>query len=115
MERQSCFSVQQIKYEFLLYMKSLGGKFDEWYVGCASDPESTLLREHNAAADGVPWIYKPAVSARATQTIVRYFTGVLHTDGADPERIPEGATYAFLFRKSPETWPPARCPETVVP
>lgn len=99
------FSVQQIKYEFLLYMKGLGGRFEDWYVGAAGNPEETLRMEHRAREGDVPWMYKPAVSSKATRTILKYFREVLHTDGGDADTLGEGATYAFLFRKGPHTCP----------
>lgn len=100
------YSVQQIKYEFLLYMKGLGGAFDEWYVGAAADPERALFDVHGVRSDREPWIYKPALTNRATITIVRYFVEVLHVDGRVPDIDDEGATIAFLFRKSSATRPP---------
>jgi len=98
------YSVQQIKYEFLLYMKGLGGHFGEWYVGGSGSPEEALFREHGVG-ELVPWMYKPAVSANAVRTLLRYFRNVLHTDGDDPEQIDEGARCAYLFRKGPGTSP----------
>lgn len=101
----SVYSVQQIKYEFLLYMKGLGGGFGDWYVGAAADPEAALFERHGVRSDVDPWIYKPALTNRATITIVRYFVEVLHADGQVPDIADEGATIAFLFRKSAATRP----------
>lgn len=100
------YSVQQIKYEFLLYMKGLGGDFGDWFVGATADPEAALFARHGVRSDVDPWIYKPALTNRATITIVRYFVEVLHADGQVPDIADEGATIAFLFRKSAGTWPP---------
>jgi hypothetical protein len=100
------YSVQQIKYEFLLYMKGLGGAFGDWYVGAASDPEQALFEHHGVRSDMEPWIYKPALTNRATITIVRDFVEVLHADGRVPDIDDQGATIAFLFRKSVATRPP---------
>jgi len=100
------YSVQQIKYEFLLYMKGLGGAFGDWYVGAAADPEQALFDVHKVRSNTEPWIYKPALTNRATITIVRYFVEVLHADGRVPDIDDEGATIAFLFRKSESTHPP---------
>jgi hypothetical protein len=100
------YSVQQIKYEFLLYMKGLGGGFAEWYVGASSDPEETLRRVHRVD-DTVPWMYKPAVSQAAVNTLLKYFMSVLNTDGAVMDSASEGARCAYLFRKGPQTEPAA--------
>lgn len=92
------YSVQQIKYEFLLYMKGLGGAFSDWYVGASSDPARSIAEMPSTEGEASPWMYKPALSARATRTIVRYFRETLGTGGPDTDAIPEGATYAYLVR-----------------
>ena len=93
------FSVQQVKFEFLAYIKGLGGAFCDWYVTAGSDPEALLFKVHGVEPGRDPWIFKPMLTHRATQTLVRYFTDVLHTDGCDPAGIEEGAVFAVAFRK----------------
>lgn len=100
------FSVQQIKYEFLAYIKGLGGRFEDWYVGVTDDPEQGLFATHRIERDVDPWIYKPALTAKASTTVLKYFRENLKTDGADLSRVPDEATIVFLFRKSPSTLPP---------
>lgn len=102
------FSVQQVKYEFLAYMKGLGGDFSDWYVTGSSSPESDLFVAHGVRSDADPWIYKPMLTYRATQTVVRYFTQVLGADGIDSAQLTEGAVFALAFRKSDATRPRAR-------
>lgn len=99
------FSVQQIKYEFLAYMKGVGGAFDDWYVGVAADPEIALFEQHGVERTTDPWIYKPALSGKATDTVLRYFRDVLHTDAAEHAAPVDGATFAYAFRKSAGTRP----------
>jgi len=99
------FSVQQIKYEFLYYIKGLGGGFEDWYVGVSADPETALFETHLVDRDADPWIYKPALTGKATFTVLRYFRDVLHTDADPTPEFKEGATYAFAFRKSAGTSP----------
>lgn len=100
------FSVQQIKYEFLAYIKGLGGRFEDWYVGVTDDPEQALFAIHGIEREADPWIYKPALTAKASTTVLKYFREILKTDGADPARVPEEATFVFLFRKGSSTSPP---------
>jgi hypothetical protein len=109
------YSVQQIKYEFLLYMKGLGGAFGDWYVGAAADPEQALFEGHGVRTDVDPWIYKPALTNRATITIVRYFVEVLHADGRVPDVADDAATKAYLFRKSTSTRPPLGSGQVAAP
>ena len=99
------FSVQQIKYEFLAYIKGLGGRFGDWYVGVSEDPERDLFEAHRLERTSDPWIYKPALTSRASATVLRYFRENLKTDGADPADVPDRATFVFLFRKSAQTFP----------
>ena len=99
------FSVQQIKYEFLGYIKGLGGRFEDWYVGVTDDPERSLFAVHGIERGVDPWIYKPALTARASFTVLKYFREILKTDGADPNRVPDEATIVFLFRKGAGTLP----------
>lgn len=99
------FSVQQIKYEFLAYMKGLGGEFGDWYVGVASDPTASLFQEHGVDQAVDPWIYKPALTPRAAKTVLKYFVEVLRTDGDSPNLEPEGASFAYAFRKTERTRP----------
>lgn len=106
------FSVQQIKYEFLAYIKGLGGDFSDWYVGVAAQPERALFDEHRVRPDADPWIYKPALTSKATQTVLRYFRNNLHTDGGDAERVDDDATFVFMFRKGAGTMPAFSAPST---
>lgn len=100
------FSVQQIKYEFLAYIKEFGGAFENWYVGIASDPESALFRAHKVDRQEGLWIFKPALTVRAANTVQRYFSERLHTDGAGVSEDEVAMTTVYLFRKTPVTDPP---------
>lgn len=104
------FSVQQIKYEFLLYIKGLGGEFGDWYIGFAADPEHALFELHGVDRVRDPWIYKPALTGKATHTLVRYFRDVLHTDAPSEQGPQEGCSYAYAFRKSALTQPACVAP-----
>jgi hypothetical protein len=99
------FSVQQIKYELLAYIKGLGGTFGDWYVGCASDPEQALFEQHHVRREEDPWIYKPALTGKATFTVVRYFRDVLHTDANDIGEPSPEANFVYAFRKGQATVP----------
>mgnify|MGYP000054454343 CR=1 FL=1 len=99
------FSVQQIKYELLAYIKGLGGAFPDWYVGISADPERALFDEHRVRREIDPWIYKPALSSKATQTVVAYFRETLRTDGAMFGSPADNETFVFMFRKGADTVP----------
>lgn len=99
------YSVQQIKYEFLAYIKGLGGQFGDWYVGVADDPETALFERHQVNRETDPWIYKPALTGKATFTVLRYFRDVLHTDADPATTSTDCTTFAYAFRKSATTRP----------
>ena len=99
------FSVQQIKYEFLAYMKEFGGSFNQWYVGVANNPEQVLFSQHNVDREKDYWIFKPALSFRATTTVLQYFREKLKTDGADVGVGSDEMTYVYTFKKSATTIP----------
>ena len=39
------FSPQQIKFEFLSYIKEFGGRPEEWRVGCAVDAQKAMFEQ----------------------------------------------------------------------
>ena len=75
------FSVQQIKYEILAYMKEFGGEFGDYYVGIAADPKKTLLEVHKVDEAADPWLYKQALTFYAARTVQDYFLRRLKADG----------------------------------
>jgi hypothetical protein len=99
------FSVQQIKYEFLAYIKEFGGAFDQWYVGVAIDPEAALFSSRNVDQKTGHWIYKPALTFKATGTVLQYFRQQLKTDGDAVGLGTEAMTYVFAFKKTATTSP----------
>ena len=105
------YSVQQIKFELLAYMKEFGGNFDDWYVGVAADPVATMTDEHCVDKSDDIWIYKQALTFQACRTVQQYFLEKLNTDGT-PLKSGSGDTdCVYMFRKSSRTQPEARGPE----
>lgn len=92
------YSVQQIKYEILLYMKEFGGRFAEWQVDTCDDPEQALERERASGADVAYWIFKPAVSPRAATTVTDYFHNVLDAGGRRAPVADENARFVLARR-----------------
>jgi len=99
------YSVQQIKFEVLAYIKEFGAQFGEWYVGIADDPKQALFEDHRVDPENGIWLYRQAVSFAACLTIQRYFTETLGTDGIPPETGTEQTDCIYLFRKSETTVP----------
>lgn len=99
------YSVQQIKFEFLGYIKEFGGKFDDWYVGIAAEPLDAMTGGHGVDRDQDIWIYKQALTFQACRTIQAYFLDKLHTDGEAAARGGEDMDCIYMFKKSERTTP----------
>ncbi len=99
------YSVQQIKFEMLSYMKEYGGGFHDWYVGVASDPLLTMTQEHKVDKERDIWLYKQALSFTACRTLQRYFLETLKTDGIPVQRGADDTDCIYLYKKSEETSP----------
>lgn len=104
------YSVQQIKYEILAYMKEFGGDFDAYYVGVAADPMAALLKRHKVDKGKDPWLYKQALTFQAARTVQDYFLTILHSDGErvtepEDEDARENTDCVYVYKKSERTSP----------
>ena len=90
------FSPQQIKFEFLSYIKEFGGLPEEWRVGCAADAQAALFDREGVDRERDIWLWKPALSPAAARIVFRYLTEQLHVPSADSADV--GATI-FLFKR----------------
>ena len=99
------YSVQQIKFEILGYIKEFGADFTDWYIGIAGRPRSAMRERHGVDEEKDIWFCKQAVSFRACQTIHAYFTGTLKVDGAVLHDPAEDGNCIYLFKKSSRTRP----------
>jgi len=99
------FSVQQIKYEFLAYIKEFGGDFEDYFVGISSDPKKALFEYHCVDKEKDPWLYKQALTFSAVQTVQNYFLDRLGTDGLIVKMGDENTDCIYIYKKSSETNP----------
>ncbi|GEP12054.1 hypothetical protein [Methylobacterium gnaphalii] len=63
------YSVQQIKFEFVSYVKEFGADFREWSVGVADDARRALFVENGVDETGDVWLWKPALTPAAAAMI----------------------------------------------
>ena len=91
----SAYSVQQIKFEFISYVKEFGADFRDWSVGTAEDAPAALFGRHGLDAARDIWLWKPAVSPAAA-AMVRDWMCV--RQGA-AELAGEGR-HVFLFKRA---------------
>ncbi|MDH4980718.1 hypothetical protein [Hyphomicrobium sp. D-2] len=93
------FSAQQIKFEFLSYIKEFGGQPAEWHVGCAPDAPKAMFEQADVDSEHDIWLWKPALSPAAARIVYRYLTeqlGVNHAASAC-----DGANI-FLYKRTPQ-------------
>ena len=99
------FSVQQIKYEILAYIKECGGDSGDYDVGIAADPKKTLFDVHKVDKDADPWLYKQALTFYAAQTVQDYFLRRLKADGEPVYDGDEDTDCVYVYKKSGRTVP----------
>ena len=99
------YSVQQIKYEILAYMKEFGGDFSEYYVGISNDPENALFKSHQVDRGKDPWLYKQALTHQAARTAQDYFLSRLKSDGEAIVGGNEDWDCVYVYKKSQRTAP----------
>ena len=99
------YSVQQIKFEILAYIKEFGGEFNEWYVGIAADPKKKMFEEHSVHKEEDIWLYKQALTFAACKTIQDYFLKILEVDGVSVTGGNEDTDCVYLYKKSVRTSP----------
>lgn len=100
------YSVQQIRFDILSYIKEFGGDFRDWYVGIAADPLKTLVETHGLDRENDIWLYRQALTFAACRTLQRYFLETLKTDGAAVTDGDGDTDCVYLFKKSERTMPP---------
>lgn len=91
------FSPQQVKFEFLSYIKEFGGRPADWCVGCADDPAHALFAHNAVDAERDIWLWKPTLSPAAARIVFRYLTEQLHVPAAEEQ----AGRCIFLFRRGP--------------
>jgi hypothetical protein len=99
------FSVQQIKYELLGYMKEFDSSFKNWYVGIAREPRRALVEEHLLNLESDHWIYKQALSFTAARAVQRYFLQRLKADGVMATLGDENLDCVYAYHKASHTKP----------
>ena len=97
------FSVQQVKYEFLAYIKEFDQSFPNWCVGISDAPREALFHRHGVHTDGDPWLYKQLLTHRAARTVYDYFVDHLKTAGVQPDGDSSDFDCVYLFKIASHT------------
>jgi hypothetical protein len=77
------FSAQQVKFEFLSYIKEFGGDPTDWRIGSGTDAQGALFERNGIDRERDIWLWKPTPSPAAANIVLRFFIermGVPATD-----------------------------------
>ncbi|CEJ88185.1 hypothetical protein HYPGJ_31652 [Hyphomicrobium sp. GJ21] len=99
------YSVQQIKFDILSYIKEFDTDFRAWYVGISNEPRAAMQRDHGVDFEKDIWLQKRAVSFSACRTVQRYFIETLKTDGIPVSTGTDQMNWVYLYRKRQGTHP----------
>lgn len=92
------FSPQQIKFEFLSYIKEFDLDPAAWRIGVAQDARTALFVDNGVDEARDIWLWKPALSGAAARIVLTFFTDRFGVPAAT--HVPGRETNCvFLFRK----------------
>ncbi len=99
------YSVQQIKFDILAYVKEFNSDFTGWYVGITEDPQKMLFETHGLDRDKDIWLYKQAVSFAACRTVQRFYIENRKMDGHLAQNGSVDTDCVYLYHKSERSTP----------
>jgi hypothetical protein len=92
------YSIQQIKFECLIYIKEFGAQMDQWVMGVTSKPQEALAG-HGVDVTQDIWIWKPALSPAAARAVLEFFTCRYQVQPAPAQEGEGSAHCVFMFKK----------------
>ena len=93
------YSVQQIKFECLAYIKEFGAKPRDWMALSCTVPERLFTRGCVDEQRDI-WLWKPALSPVAASAVVQFLLtrmGIKASEADDPP-----GRFVFIYRKADE-------------
>lgn len=91
------FSPQQVKFEFLSYIKEFGTEPSGWRIGSGVNAETALFEENGVDRERDIWLWKPLLSPAAAAIVLRYMTEQLKIPLADTSAK---GPMLYLFRRN---------------
>ena len=91
------YSVQQIKFEFISYVKEFGGNFTDWHIGVALDAPKALFQVHKVDPVHDFWLWKPALTSAAARLVTTWMT---QRQNAHPAAGDTEGDCVFMFKKA---------------
>lgn len=99
------YSVQQIKFEILAYVKEFSSDWKDWYIGITDDPQAVLFMTHGLDRQYDIWLYKQAVSFAACRVVQKYYIETHKMDGKLLDYGTADTDCVYVYKKSERTIP----------
>lgn len=99
------YSIQQIKFELLSYLKEFGTDGADWTIQLTTGTEDqAVLVLQDAEAQSMIWICKPALSARAAELIRDHMVSRFGMQSPRSQELPVPETaernWVLMYRKA---------------
>ncbi len=93
------YSVQQIKFECLAYIKEYGANPQAWVVLPCEQPTDAVFEHCGVDRSRDIWMCKPALSVKAALTVVRFLRDRMGVAAPPQDHlITPAARYVLLYR-----------------
>lgn len=92
------YSVQQIKFEMISYVKEFGADFTEWSIGLAADAPKALFEINKVDDVNDMWLWKPAITNAAAVMIRDWMTDRQKAGAVAGDD--EGGACVFMFKRN---------------
>ncbi len=104
------YSVQQIKFECLAYIKEYGGDPAAWVVLASEAPTPALFARWGVDQARDIWMCKPALSLKAALNVVGFLRDRMGVAPPPDDAVSPDARFVLLYRKQARPGPPALDP-----
>jgi hypothetical protein len=98
---QRAYSVSQIQFDCLSYIKKFGARPSEWIIATCTEPERFLRDRFGADRDHGIWLTKPALTPEAAQAVAAHLHGRYGVWLESPGLEDPPGRHVVLVRRSP--------------
>jgi hypothetical protein len=104
------YSVQQIKFECLAYIKEYGGDPAAWVVLASEAPTAASFARWDVDQARDIWMCKPALSLKAALNVVGFLRDRMGVAAPSRDVATPDARFVLLYRKQARPEPPPLAP-----
>lgn len=95
-------SKENIIVGFEAYIAKHGGRFGDWYVGVAANPQVRLFQDHNVNESADAWIYQDAGNDEVARSVEKYFLEIRLTQGGSGGGD-SSTRFVYAYKTGPHT------------